>query len=201
MSFDKSEYDGEKANSVEHSRLRAWTYVGSMMVVILITLPITPILWRAATKVFGPEFNAIGYVVFFLAFIGFGIYMFLRRSKFDAVGLVSLIGFALVYYYLLRYHCQFPAERLHLLEYGLLAYLLYRAFRMNFPKAGAYALGFLIASGFGFLDEAIQYILPNRVFEMRDVMTNVFAAGVGLLAVAVLLRPDSARLPLHEADK
>lgn len=201
MSFDKSEYDGEKANSVEHSRLRAWIYVGLMMVAILITLPTTPILWRAATKVFGPEFNAIGYVIFFLAFIGFGIYMFLRRSGFDVIRLLLLLGFALVYYCLLRYQCQLPAERLHLVEYGLLAYLLYRAFRMNFPKAGAYALGFLFASGFGFLDEAIQYILPNRVFEMRDVVTNVLAAGVGLLAVAVLLRPDSARIPLRGANR
>ena len=98
-----------------------------------------------------------------------------------------------MYFYLLKYQCKFPAERLHLVEYGLLAYLLYRALRLYLPSGKAYIFGFLIASGFGFLDELIQYILPNRVFETRDVMTNVLAAGLGLLALRIIINPDPTR--------
>jgi VanZ family protein len=103
-----------------------------------------------------------------------------------------LAVFATVYFYLLRYHCRFPAERLHLMEYGLLAYLSYRVLRFDFPRASAYVLGFLLSSGFGFMDEVIQYFLPNRVFELRDVVTNVAASALGLLVVGVLLRADSS---------
>jgi len=88
-----------------------------------------------------------------------------------------------------------------LAEYGLLAYLVYKALRHDFPETKAYIIGFLIASGFGFLDEVIQHVLPNRVFEMRDVMTNVLAALLGLLMARALLRPGASGISIDEAER
>lgn len=187
--------------TVQSSRRRAWIYVELMMVCILLTLPITPILWRTATKIFGSPVNAVGYAFFLLLLVGFGVYTIRLHPKSKIAGTLPLFGFALVYLYLLKYQCQFPAERLHLMEYGLLAYLFYRALRNDFPSKKAYVLGFLFASVFGFFDEAIQYVLPNRVFEIRDVMTNVMAAGLGLLAVKVLIKPDLSRAPEAETER
>jgi VanZ family protein len=51
------------------------------------------------------------------------------------------------------------------------------------------------------LDEAVQYVLPNRVFEVRDAMINVFAALLGLLMVRALLRPDASGISFDEAKR
>jgi hypothetical protein len=172
---------------------RAWIYVGLMMTCILLTLPTTPILWGWATENLGKWFNDVGYLLFLLLFAGIGFYAGRQFSGTNKKALLLLSGFAFVYFYLLKYQCKFPAERLHLIEYGLLAYLLYKALRLDFPSGKAYIFGFLIASGFGLLDELIQHILPNRVYETRDAMTNMLAAGLGLLAVRLILDPDPTR--------
>jgi hypothetical protein len=180
-------------------RRRAWVYVGLMMLCILLTLPTTPILWKWAIETFGDGINSVAYVVFFFCFFGFSILTIRRRSETRFKDFLILCVFMLVYLYLLKYQCRFPAERLHLAEYGALAYLLYSALRMDFLEGKAYFLGFIAASGFGLFDELIQFILPNRVFEMRDVATNIIAAGLGLLVIKFLVRPNPVRSRSIEA--
>lgn len=169
----------------ESGRVRAWLYVVIMMVLILISLPLTPVLWRAGTQTFGPAFNLIGYLTFIVIAIGFGIFLLRLRRKSGIVHVIQFCGLTLVYLYLLKYQCRFPAERLHLLEYGLLASLSYRAFRFSHRRTNAYVLGFVLSSAFGFADEAVQFLLPNRVFEFRDVLTNVLASVLGLVVTAL----------------
>lgn len=169
-------------------RLRTWTYVAVMLLAILLSLPLTPFLWNKAIAIFGPRLNSAGYVL--TAFIGVVLifYMLRHREKYGVLSYLSLAGLSLVYAYLMKYHCRFPAERLHLIEYGLLAFLSYRAFRFDFSNAYSYGLALLFSSVFGCIDEGIQYVLPNRNFEVRDVLTNIFASALGLLVTAVLVR-------------
>ena len=47
-----------------------------------------------------------------------------------------------------------------------------------------WALG--IAAAVGWLDEAVQGILPNRIYDLRDVAFNALAAGLALAAAAAL---------------
>ncbi len=179
--------------------MRAWVSVGIMMFVIIISLPLAPVLWKAGLKTFGPIFNSIGYGIFGGILVGLALHMVRDRSGFGALRPLSLFGLAIVYLFLLRYLCRYPADRIHFVEYGLLAYLAYRPFRIDFSNTKAYIFGFLVATGFGVLDEGIQYLLPNRVFEMRDVVTNAAACVLGLLVVAVLRKPASSKGAVHEA--
>jgi hypothetical protein len=79
-------------------------------------------------------------------------------------------------------------ERLHLLFYGGVALLWYRALR---PEAGRAALpgAFLAAAMVGTLDEWLQWLAPLRVGDVRDVLLNVGAAGTGLVFAASLWPP------------
>ena len=184
----------------EAGRRRAWTYVGLMMGLILITLPITPMLWRTGTRIFGSHINSVGYAISVLAFLWVVIHMVRHWSAFGPFRFLLIAGLASVYFYLLRFHCKFPAERLHLVEYGLLVFFLYRALRIDFSRATSYAVSFLISSGYGFFDEVVQYVLPNRVFEIRDFMTNLMASALGLLAVALLTKARPPEPSLPETD-
>ncbi len=71
-------------------------------------------------------------------------------------------------------------ERTHLFEYALVAALLHEALlerRDNGRRAPAPALLALILSILlGWLDEGIQCLLPNRVFDLVDVAFNSLAA-------------------------
>jgi VanZ family protein len=167
-----------------------------MVAAILISLPMTPVFWMKATSAFGPRFNALGYFAVFAFVPIFVVYLVRHRGKRSISKAVLLAALTVVYYVLLKYRCRFPAERLHLFEYGLLACLSYGAFRFDFSGMKAYALSFIFSSLFGFLDEGIQCILPNRVCELRDAATNVIASALGLIVMALLLqdtrRPTSS---------
>lgn len=82
---------------------------------------------------------------------------------------------------------SFTVERIHFFEYGFLAFLCLdaagrrkrRGFR-RFLHAGAAAVAV------GFLDEAIQGLLPNRYYDTRDLLLNLTASGLVLLAIVAL---------------
>ena len=96
-------------------------------------------------------------------------------------------------YLLLFYWTAMPEERLHLLEYGLLAGLIYAALAERQRNAAAGALrgpsrlpawGAIIATALcGWVDEGIQFLLPDRYYDLRDIALNAVA---GVLAVLAL---------------
>ena len=92
------------------------------------------------------------------------------------------LGFiAPVYAYLLYEYAKFPAERLHLVEYGLMGYVLLRALRFDLRPALAYLASFALAVLIGIGDECIQWVLPQRFFEVKDIQLNALSAALGLL--------------------
>jgi len=78
-----------------------------------------------------------------------------------------------------------PEERTHLFEYGLVAILIYHALieRRNNGRPVRAPAAFAVAATalLGAVDEGIQWLLPNRVFDPVDMG---FSALAGLMAVA-----------------
>jgi hypothetical protein len=71
-------------------------------------------------------------------------------------------------------------ERVHFVEYGLIALLFYRVWRhVGDPTMFIFPL--LAALVVGTLDEWLQWFIPVRVGEARDVLLNLIATGCGLL--------------------
>ena len=77
-------------------------------------------------------------------------------------------------------------ERGHLFEYGLVAVLIYHALserlqhgrRVRAPAV----LAVVVTALLGWLDEGIQWLLPNRVYDIRDVGFNALAGLMSILA-------------------
>lgn len=111
-------------------------------------------------------------------------------AAFGAVYLVVLLDLKLV------------EERVHFLEYGLVGGLIYAALwerRSNLIRAGTPPIGparfpavtaILVTSLLGWGDEGIQALLPERVYDLRDVGMN---AAAGVLVVAALASRRWAR--------
>lgn len=85
-------------------------------------------------------------------------------------------------------------EKLHLLQYGLVAALVLWALDERRARGAfggrAWLWAILATAAAGWLDEGIQAILPSRVYDLRDVAFN---AGAGVLAVGSIRARDWAR--------
>ena len=101
-----------------------------------------------------------------------------RREIGAGVGVIAVYLVTLV-------RMPVPEARSHLFEYGLVAMLIYQALlerRRNGRRVPLPALFAVLATALlGWVDEAIQYFLPNRVYDLVDVGLN---AAFGLMAVA-----------------
>jgi hypothetical protein len=111
-----------------------------------------------------------------------------QREVWVALGVTAVYGMVLIRFFLS------PEERTHLFEYGLVAALIFQALterghngrRVPVPAA----LAVMMTALLGWIDEGIQIILPNRVYDIRDVGFNALA---GLMAVAAIAAMERVR--------
>jgi hypothetical protein len=85
-------------------------------------------------------------------------------------------------------------EKVHVVEYGALAFLLYRAFLRRREGGGDPSVvlpAFFAVTVAGAADEAVQWVAPLRTGEIRDVALNAAAGATGLL-LALSLRPPAS---------
>ena len=104
----------------------------------------------------------------------------LRRStNIRTLGILLCI---IAVYTMVLIRIEVPEERTHIIEYGLVAILIYRAL-LERKKSGSLILvvfAILITTALGFLDELIQWIVPDRVFDFEDVLFNGIAASMAV---------------------
>ena len=87
-------------------------------------------------------------------------------------------------------------EHVHFIEYGLLAWLFYRAWRPL--ENGATVIWPLLAATLvGIADESVQAFLPGRVGEAHDVFLNVVAVACGLCFATSVDPPRQLGVPLR----
>jgi hypothetical protein len=81
-------------------------------------------------------------------------------------------------------------ERVHFVEYGLVAVLFYRAMR-GATVGSAVTITLLAGTLVGIGEEWLQWLVPTRVGDVRDVLLNFAALGSGLLFAAGLHPPEN----------
>lgn len=166
------------------ARIKHWGIAALWVGLIFSTLSILPSVWRALWVHTQGRIDYIGTLATASAVLGMAAFLVIScRRVWPFLGLIAL---ASVYGWLLINLSTSPAERLHLLEYGLLGFLIFRALLLDASTGRAYILAWIIATLIGLGDEGVQWILPTRVFEWADVALNAASSGLGLVAVALL---------------
>ena len=121
-----------------------------------------------------------------------------RRDVWIALGVTAVYAMAV-----LRMGVS-PAERTHLMEYSIVAVLIYQALRersengRRVPVPAVLAL--VVTVVVGWLDEGIQAVLPNRVYDNFDVFSNFVAATIGIVT-SVVVGWVNAALDRRRANK
>jgi hypothetical protein len=90
-------------------------------------------------------------------------------------------------------------ERVHFVEYGLITLLFYRVWRPR-GDASMFVLPILAGIAVGTLEEWLQWFIPGRVGDMRDVFLNGAAIISGLLFSVGVDPPDAGALALRRGS-
>lgn len=86
-----------------------------------------------------------------------------------------------------------PEEAFHFVQYGVLGLLLFRALGHRLADPSIYVAGALIGVAVGIGDELVQWLVPRRYFDYRDVGINAWAAVLVPVALWAGVRPASVR--------
>jgi len=121
---------------------------------------------------------------------GIAILFFRKYKVTDFRGYVLLLITVSGYFYGLA-TISHPEEKIHFIEYGFLAYLIFRALRLDHGAGAAYVGALALTAALGWVDEGIQHLLPNRYYQTSDVVLNAVSGLLGLLLVYVFQRTRS----------
>ena len=109
-----------------------------------------------------------------------------KRPSRDEVGIALAVAGV---YLTVMLRMLIPEERSHLMEYSVVALFVHEALlerARHRPVRRPALLAILITSVVGVLDECIQWFLPGRVFDYRDILFNLLAAVMAVSASAAL---------------
>ncbi len=113
-----------------------------------------------------------------------------RRPGWQEIGAALGVVFA---YLMVWIRIDSWEERTHLIEYGVVAAIIYQALLERVRNGGrvpaAAALTVAVTALLGTIDEIIQWMLPSRVFDYRDIFFNALA-GFMMIAAWLALAPQ-----------
>lgn len=176
------------AGSRAGQRLSRW-FVAAVYTALLFTLAwYVSAMWRWLTQALGTEAAGntvdiavplIGAVVLLL------LILMLRVGRLGSYA--WLFAVASGYAYLLTLYCEYPVERVHLIQYSLVAWVYFQALRLDTPDWTAYVGAACAVLVVGTADELIQHkYIEGRSGTLEDMITNWCAGGLGLVGLLAL---------------
>lgn len=170
----------------------SWTYVVVWIIALLATLPLAPSILQAVEQATGKWITAVA--VFALS----GLFLVAIVSRMKRTGKTAIadltvpvaaaalvIGSTII--------STTPAEGLHFFQYGVLGALTFRAMSHRTQNVGIYIGAAILGGIVGTIDEAIQWVLPNRYWDIRDIAFNFSGAVLAQIVIAATLRPAYVR--------
>ncbi len=155
-----------------------WFWVALVILGIFLSLFIgRPLLELFSNQDIQAVFFLLGMALTGIIILVHGLKRKTRRTE-----LILLLGIITVYL-MLFLRLGLP-ERSHLIEYSILAIFIHNALHERFREnKGIYKpllLSFVIAFLIGVMDELIQIFLPDRVFDLTDILFNGIVITVAL---------------------
>lgn len=161
----------------------AWLLVLALSLLIFATIPLARTAQRFVTEFGGRDLFLVGVMtVLAVAVAAVGVYA--RRAqksrRFLAVWIAVGAAYMLAAWTLRRA----PEESVHLLEYGALGIAAWRALRFRISDAWIYPAAAMVGACVGMFDEAIQWLTPDRHWDLRDIGINAASASGVQLGLA-----------------
>lgn len=163
-----------------------WSLIACYVTLIYSTLYIMRPVIDYMKEVLKNYFQPSVIILFFILLSSILFYIISNRERY---GLSQFLWFSFIscLYGLVIYILELPEEQMHFIEYGVLGALIYAALSHDINSKSIYFISAIIVFVFGAIDEAIQWLLPNRVFDIRDLIMNGSAGILSLLLIAMVI--------------
>lgn len=159
-----------------------WLWLASYVSAVLVSTPFTAsLVARVETSPSGRTALAAAPVVVvgaMAAIVVRGLSWTALRGTVAVLGVIA--GLYLAAWLLL---CQRSIEGVHLAQYAVMSCLAFRAFREMLPRRWAYAAAGALTVVVSWANELLQSILPDRVYDLRDVALDGIGGMLGLALV------------------
>ena len=175
------------------NKLFVWSLIGCYVTFIYSTLYIMrPILnfLKATLK----SYLNLSVGVMFLIILSLVLAHIISNREHYSVNQYLWFSFISCLYGLVLYILELPEEQVHFIEYGILSALIYVALTHDINNKSIYFLSAIIVFVFGTIDEVIQWVLPNRCFDIRDLIMNGIAGILAQLLIATVIKKRKAVL-------
>ena len=134
--------------------------------------------------------DASTWVLFAMFLVGATILTQGIRFRPRGAEIAILLGLMAVYLLLFLRSTASPAERTHLMEYGVLGVFIHEALAERVSQGRRVPIPPLVAvlatAMLGVVDEGIQWFVPDRVFDPMDILFNLLAGATSVGAVVAL---------------
>jgi VanZ family protein len=132
-------------------------------------------------------YGVISVIITVLAVAVIYVYRLRLDSRTSYFWLIAVAG--IFFAYTLDLGKRNPEESVHFIQYGVLGILVYRALTHRLKDSSIFLAGAIICGCIGTIDEFIQWMMPCRVWDLRDVGLNLFSSALVQVAIAKGLRP------------
>ncbi len=169
------------------NKLFVWSLIGCYVTFIYSTLYIMrPILnfLKATLK----SYLNLSVGVMFLIILSLVLAHIISNREHYSVNQYLWFSFISCLYGLVLYILELPEEQVHFIEYGILSALIYVALTHDINNKSIYFLSAIVVFVFGTIDEVIQWVLPNRCFDIRDLIMNGIAGILAQLLIAMVIK-------------
>ena len=164
---------------------RLWTWTLAVVVAIYSTLGLA----RTLAGVLREEGILVASFALGMVLVGATVLVLGLRGRPGGTEIGIVLGIATAYY-MVMVRMALPEERTHLIEYGVVAVFIHEALKERSSHGRFVPVPALIAvaaaSVVGVIDECIQAVIPNRVFDTEDILFNVLAAVMAVASSAAL---------------
>ncbi len=164
---------------------------------IYATIPLARNFQKYIYQTVGKEFFT--YLVFFVIATGLTtlLYFFIFKLKIKSTTqYVILVFCAGLYVYLTVQLGGYPEEAIHLLEYGLLSYFVFRALSYKIKDWTIYISAAFLVLILGTADEFLQWMMPSRYWSYKDIGINFLGGAIFLFAIWKGIKPSYISEPV-----
>ena len=184
--------------SMTRGPLLRWLAVVAWVVVIYTTIPLVRSLREFFVARWPAELIGIAVILVVVAVCAAGLIVLRRRRQrlpvADAALLLAVTAVLVIWTWRLMGQ---PEETIHFLEYGVLGVLLFRALHTGIHDSSIFVVGALIGILVGIFDEIIQWFVPGRYWDYRDIALN---GGASILVQIAISRLAPASSPISRGS-
>jgi VanZ family protein len=113
-------------------------------------------------------------------------------KEFKALRIVALVLIVAASVYGLQ-RITAPYDKLHVIEYSILAFLLFRVLRFYNQTTALYLWCMIFTASAGCVDEYVQQYIPGRCSSLSDLRTDAAAGMLACLSIMLVICPELER--------